>query len=362
MENYYAVIMAGGGGTRLWPLSRNSRPKQILHLGSDRTLFQSAIDRLKGLFPPERILVVTVADQAEGLKRQVADIPADNYLLEPLPRGTASVVGLAAVALAQRDPHAVMAVLTADHIIHNVNFFQVLLKSAYVTAEAGYLVTLGIQPTHPATGYGYIQMGHRLDEILDQPVYEAVRFKEKPDINAARDMISRGDHVWNSGMFIWQVDRILGEFQRLMPELFEVLKQIGASWNTPERSRMIQNLWPTIRPETIDYGIMERAERIAVLPAVDLGWNDIGSWDALFEVLPVNENGNIIINSETMELDASQTLILSENKDRLIAAIGVHDLIIIDTGDVLLVCNRGDAQKVRDAVQYLKNTGQNRYL
>ncbi len=362
MDHYYAVIMAGGGGTRLWPLSRNSRPKQMLRLGTDRTLFQIAIDRLQGLFPPERILVVTVVEQATELQRQAPQIPVENYLIEPLPRGTASVVGLAAVALGQRDPDAVMAVLTADHVIRNVDTFQALLKTAHAVTQQGYLVTLGIQPTYAATGYGYIQMGSRLVDVPDRPAYKAVRFKEKPDLENAQAMIAQGDHVWNSGMFIWQVSRIRDEFKRLMPELFSTLTQIEKSWNSPERSKVIQTVWPTIQPETIDYGIMERAERIAVLPAVDLGWNDIGSWDALFEVLQADENGNIIVNSDVNQLGTSQSLILSDKKERLIIAIGVHDLIIVDTGDVLLVCNRADAQKVRDIVRYLKDTGKNRYL
>lgn len=362
MKNYYAVIMAGGGGTRLWPLSRTSRPKQMLRLGSERTLFQIAIDRLDGLFPPERILVVTVADQAEELRRQRPEIPPENYLLEPMPRGTASVVGLAATALSHRDREAVMAVLTADHTIRNEAAFRELLRSAYHVAQKGYLVTLGITPTHPATGYGYIQQGERLEDAGLRPVYEVRRFKEKPDLATAKAMLADGNHVWNSGMFIWQVNRIRAEFDRLMPELADILRKIDASWSTPQRDEVIRSLWPTIRPETIDYGIMERAERAAVLPASELGWNDIGSWDALFEVLPADENGNIFLLSEVLQLDSRQSLILSEGKERLIAAIGVRDLVIIDTGDVLLVCNRADAQKVRDAVNLLKQTGQNRYL
>ncbi len=362
MDNYYAVIMAGGGGTRLWPLSRTTRPKQMLRLGSGRTLFQIAIDRLKGLFPPERVLVVTVAEQAGELMRQAPEIPPDNFLLEPMPRGTASVVGLAAAALSHRDRGAVMAVLTADHTIRNVTAFQELLRSAYQVAQRGYLVTLGVEPTHPATGYGYIQQGRRLEDAGSQPVYEVKRFKEKPDLASAQAMLAGGDHVWNSGMFIWQVHRIRTEFERWMPELAAVLQQIEASWTTPRQQEVIQSLWPTIRPETIDYGIMERAERAAVLPASELGWNDIGSWDALFEVLPTDEYGNILLHSEVLQQDSSRSLILSEKKNRLIAAIGVQDLVIIDTDDVLLVCNRADAQKVRDAVNHLKQTGQNRYL
>ncbi len=362
MKSYYAVIMAGGGGTRLWPLSRLSRPKQMLRLGTERTLFQIAIDRLQGLFSPERILVVTVAEQAAELQRQSPEIPAENFLLEPLPRGTASVVGLAAAVLSQRDSGAVMAVLTADHIIRDVELFHRLLHTAHHVAKEGYLVTLGVQPTHPATGYGYIQLGRRLEDVHGQPVFTVERFKEKPDLETAEAMLAGGDHVWNSGMFIWQVSRIREELRGLMPELACALSRIEQSWNTPERDTVVQSLWPTIKPETIDYGIMERAERVAVLPAAELGWNDIGSWDALFEVLPADENGNIILTSESLTLDASQSLILSENSDRMIAVIGVQDLVIIDSGDVLMVCRREEAQKVRDAVQLLKKSGRSRFI
>ncbi len=334
----------------------------MLHLGSERTLFQIAIDRLQGLFPPERILVVTVAEQSEQLQNQAPQIPADNYLLEPMPRGTASVIGLAAVALSKRDPSAVMAVLTADHTIQDVGLFQELLRSAHAVAEKGLLVTLGIEPTHPSTGYGYIQRGKRLEAIGDQPVYQVERFKEKPDLAAAKQMLAHGDHDWNSGMFVWQTSRIMAEFLKQMPELAKTLAMIEDSWDTPRRSEVIQSLWPGIHPQTIDYGIMERAERVAVLPAAGLGWNDVGSWDALFEVLPGDENGNRIIEAETIGLNTHGSIILSDKTQRLIATIGVNNLIIIDTGDVLLVCSRDDAQKVREVVQQLKNSDKIRYL
>jgi mannose-1-phosphate guanylyltransferase len=333
-----------------------------LRLGTERTLFQISVERLAGLIPPDRILVVTVAEQAEELKKQVTEIPAENYLLEPMPRGTASVVGLAAVAIAQHSPDAIMAVLTADHIIENVEYFQKLLKTAYKVAAKGYLVTLGIEPTYAATGYGYIQRGKRLDDIQGQSVYQVERFKEKPDLTTAQAMIDQGDHDWNSGMFVWKVDRIQSEIHRLIPDLADSLVKIKDKWATDQRSTIIKSLWPQIKPQTIDYGIMERAENVAVLPAAGLGWNDIGSWDALFDVLPGDENGNIILDVKHLGLDTHESIILSDQKDRLIATIGVRDLIIIDTGKVLMVCNRNDAQKVRDIVQKLKQTDEIHYL
>lgn len=361
-NNYYAVIMAGGGGTRLWPLSRSNRPKQLLKFGSERTLFQLACDRLSGMFSPERILVVTVADQAPELQRQVPEIPVQNYLIEPMPRGTASVVGLAATVLHKRDPQAVMAVLTADHFIENVPYFQKLLRVAREVTGSHMLVTLGITPTVPSTGYGYIQRGELIETIEDQPVHRVLRFKEKPSADAAQKMLDDGDHEWNSGMFIWHTADILAEFERQMPELSAALRSIGEVWGTSAQRQVIEQLWPAIHPQTIDYGIMERAQRVAVLPAAGLGWNDVGSWDSLFEVLQPDEDGNIVLNAHHLSIDAQNNLVLSDGSDRLIATIGIDDLVIIDTADILLICRRDEAQKVRDAVQKLKESGQSRYL
>lgn len=362
LESYYAVIMAGGGGTRLWPLSRRSLPKQMLTLGKDRTLFQQAVDRLKGLFEYDHIFVVTVAGQAGELQKQVPELPVENYLIEPMPRGTASVVGYAAVAIQQRDPLGVMAVVTADHFIENVPEFQKLLEAAYGLAKTGSLVTLGIEPTFPATGYGYIQSGDPVEYLVKKPAFEVIRFREKPDERSARVMIATGDHYWNSGMFIWQVSDILQEFETHMPDLSRQLRVIRDAWSSPERFETIQQIWPTVKPETIDYGIMEKASRVVVLPARNLGWSDVGSWESLFEVLPEDENNNIVLGAQHFSMESDHTLVCSDNPQRLIVTIGVTDMIIVDTNDALLVCPRRDSQKIRQLVGILKEKGFDIYL
>ena len=362
LEHAYAVIMAGGGGTRLWPLSRQAKPKQLAHIFDQGTLFQMAVHRLLGLFTYDRIYIVTVADQVEDLRRDCPEIPLENYLIEPMPRGTASVIGLGAVALEKRDPKAIMVVLTSDHFIEDGRVFHNLLRASIEAASDNYLVTLGITPTNPSTGYGYIQHGEELGHYQGLPAFLVKKFKEKPKAEQAREFIEKGDHDWNSGMFVWKTDMILREFDRQMPELAAGLWQISASWKTPDRNAVIRRVWPDIKPQTIDYGIMENADREIVIPATGLGWSDVGSWDSLFEVLPVDDKNNVVSGGENISLDTTDTLVFSRGSQRLIVTIGVKDLVIVDTGDALLVCNRNQAQKVRDIVDQLKKTNRTEYL
>jgi mannose-1-phosphate guanylyltransferase len=361
-NNYYAVIMAGGGGTRLWPLSRQSTPKQMLALTSDRTLYQLACDRLKNMFPSENIFIVTVADQIEALSQQTPEIPLENFLVEPMPKGTATVVAYAASELQRQNPDAVMAVLTADHLIENIGMFEKVLNTAYDAAQQNYLVTLGIVPTFASTGYGYI---HRTKEGVgpfDLPVFSVAQFREKPDLETAEKMIADGNFDWNSGMFIWRVDQILHEFERLMPELFDKMKTMFSSTNSKEVEENIKQVWPTISPQTIDYGIMEHAENVVVIPAADLQWNDVGSWDSLFDVLQSDENCNIILGADHLGIDTNDSLVCSNQKDRLIVTIGVKDLVVIDTGNAVLISDRNRVQDVKEVVKKLQELKKQAYL
>jgi mannose-1-phosphate guanylyltransferase len=353
-KHIYAVIMAGGGGTRLWPLSRKALPKQLLTLFNGKTLFQIAVDRLAGEFSPDNVYVVTVAEQAERLSKITPQIPRENFLTEPMPRGTAAVVALAAAAIQKKDPQAVMIVLTADHFIKNVEGFLTTLQAACECANENWLVTLGVQPTFPSTGYGYIESGELVREYGDHKVLRALRFEEKPDENRAIDFIKSGKYYWNSGMFVWRVDEILKEFAKNMPELYETIMRIKALIGVQSDTEEFVREWLAIRPQTIDYGIMEKSDRVAVIPAVDLGWNDVGSWDSLFEVMPADEQGNILLTDDTIMLDSRNSLIFSDEENKKIVALGVQNMIIINTPDALLVCPRGESQKVKILVEFLK--------
>jgi mannose-1-phosphate guanylyltransferase len=363
MEHTYAVIMAGGGGTRLWPVSRKEKPKQLLPLLGQETLFQSTVQRLENLFSPEHILIVTVEEQAREMRLQTPEIPEENYILEPAPRGTASVVGLAATVLYKRDRDAYMAVLPSDHFIRNRDLFHYLLSAAFDVAANGYLVTLGIAPTHPSTAYGYIQQGEPLDGNYKYPTYKVKSFKEKPDEKTAQKLLRTGDHSWNSGMFVWHADAILKEIDRQMPDLGIALKKISAAWGTDERPGVLDANWKNLKNVTVDYGVMENAERVAVLPAGGLGWSDVGMWSSLFEVLLPDMNGNIATNANFhLAYETNNTLVYGSNNDRLIVTIGVDDMVIVDGGDVLMVCKTDQSQKVKDVVEHLKKHRQEKYL
>ncbi len=359
---YYALIMAGGTGTRLWPVSRRHRPKQSLKLVGDRTMFEHAVDRIAPLFQPEHILVVAGSEHVPDLASQAPELPPENFIVEPVGRGTAPAIGLGAIHLQQRDPEAVMAVLTADHFIADVERFRSVLDVAEEVASQGYLVTLGIEPSSPSTGYGYIQQGQALDVIDGFDVFHVERFTEKPSEQIAVEMVESGEYTWNSGMFIWQVERIMEEFQAQMPEFYVNLAEVEATLGTNGYSSTLNRLWPQVTKEAIDYGVMEGAEDVAVIP-VEIGWSDVGSWGSLAALLAGmggrDDGGNVIVG-EHAGLDTKDTLVFGS--DRLIATIGLRDMIVVDAGDAVLVCPMDREQEVRDLVRYLESEDLQDYL
>ncbi|MFN3761855.1 MAG: mannose-1-phosphate guanylyltransferase [Anaerolineae bacterium] len=358
MSLYYALIMAGGGGTRLWPLSRRARPKQALTLVGERTMFEHAVDRIASLFQPEEIFVVTGKEHLESLLLQAPELPRRNFLVEPVGQGTAPAIGLGAVHLRRRDPQAVMVVLTADHFIRDVETFRRVLTAAAQVAEKGHLVTLGITPSFPSTGFGYIQQGEQLYEVDGFAVFRALRFTEKPTAETAFQMVESGLYTWNSGMFIWRVDRIMDEFARQMPDLYDVLMQIDAVLGTPAYEPTLARLWPELAPQSIDYGVMEGAQDVVVIP-VDIGWSDVGNWSSMREILPADADGNVVVG-EHVGLETRNTIVFGGR--RLIATIGLEDMIIVDTDDALLICPVEREQEVREVVRRLREMGRNGVL
>lgn len=360
MNSFYALIMAGGGGTRLWPLSRRNRPKQMLPLVEDRTMFQISVERLSPLLPPERIFVVTGADQAEALQASTPQVPPQNFITEPFGMNTGPAVGLGTVHIQQRDPEAVIAVLTADqHIADKARLRAVLAASAELARE-GYIVTLGITPGFPATGYGYIQRGAPLTPVGEFQAYRADRFTEKPDLETAIAFLQSGLYSWNSGMFIFQAGQIMREYARQQPQLYGLLRAIQSAVGRPDYQDVLHEKWPQMPRISIDYAVMEGAQNMVVIP-VEMGWSDIGSWETLYDVLAHDADGNAARGNGRghIHLGTRNTLVYS---DRRVVTIGLEDLIIVDTDDVLFVCRRDRSQDVREVVDRLKAAGEDDLL
>jgi mannose-1-phosphate guanylyltransferase len=358
MAEKYALIMAGGAGTRLWPLSREKRPKPVLPLVEEsRSMFQIAVERLSPLFPPGRVLVVANAELTAILQEQAPEIPAENFIIEPVGRDTAPAVGLGAIHIRHRDPEAILAVLTADHYLTDEEGFRNALDAACQIAEQDRIVTLGITPDYPATGFGYIERGAITDTLNGIDVFDLKQFVEKPDEERARAFVTSGRYSWNSGMFIWKARRVLSELAVHAPELSASLETLAKAIGTAEYETMLQSIWPTIQKISVDYALMEHiSEGINVIP-VDIGWSDIGNFEALYDILSDDE-GHAVVGHEPVVIDSQRLLVFSQ---RLVAAVGVEDLVIIDTDDVLLICLRSRAQDVKQLVETLKKNQQNEY-
>lgn len=354
----YALILAGGTGTRLWPRSRRHHPKQLLPLISQRTMLQETVDRILPIIPPERIFIATNDDFAPTVRAQLPMLPRANIIREPAGRGTAPCIGLGGLHIQQHDADAVMLSLHADHFIARpAEFRRVLLDAAYVARE-GYLVTLGIQPNRPETGYGYIQCGELITRLDTQAVYRVARFLEKPNEATARQFVASGEHYWNSGIFAWKISTLWEEYACYQPELFAQLQSIGQALGTRRGKTTLARVWRNIKNETIDVGIMEKSQRVVMLP-MDVGWSDVGSWATLLDLLPGDDNHNVIVG-EHVGVDTTASLIHTPH--RLIATIGLKDMIIVDTQDALLVCPKDRAQEVKRIVELLSHNRKQRYL
>jgi mannose-1-phosphate guanylyltransferase len=315
--------------------------------------------------PKDRIVVATIAEQVEALQKQAPMLPESSFLIEPAPRGTASVVGLGAIVLHNRHGDSAMACLPADHFIENENRFRECLMAAYEVARDGHLVTLGLTPTYPATGYGYIRYRESLGKYRDFEAFVAESFTEKPTTSLAEEYLAEGGYAWNSGMFIWRTDKILEEIELQMKDLHQGLNRIADSIGTPQETEILEGVWQGLKSQTVDYGIMEGARRVAMIAADALGWCDIGGWSGLRDLLDEDEKGNLILAESVLAIDSEGSLVFQElpgKEERLIALLGVKDLILVDTGDAILVCPRDRAEDVRKLVQELKREGRDNYL
>jgi len=346
----YAVIMAGGAGTRLWPMSRAGKPKQLLPLIEGRSLLNLAASRLRGLIAPQNIYVCTGAAYVQPVLDDLATLPAEQVLGEPEGRDTANAVGLSAAVLHRRDPEAALAVLTADHVITPVEVFQQALATAFAAVEKQpeLLVTFGITPTYAATGYGYLERGAAVPGLPE--VFRVAAFREKPNAATAEDYVKSGNYLWNSGMFVWKVRTILEQLKQHLPESYAGLMEVAAAWDTPEREGVLRRVYPGLPKISIDFAVMEKAPHVACVP-MPVEWLDVGSWPSYAATLSADADGNRQSNVRALHLRSQRTLVVSEQADdHLVATVGLHDVIIVRTPEVTLVCAARGAEHIKELV------------
>lgn len=350
--NFWAVIPAGGAGTRLWPLSRAARPKFLLPLLGERSLLQQTVDRLLELTDHEHMMIICGPTHAAEIIRQLPELPTANVIMEPFPSGTLPALALAAALIERQDPDAIMGSFAADHDVADREAFTAALRTAIVTARQGSMVTVGITPTRPETGYGYIE---RTDEhvlVTDSgTAFRAARFVEKPNLETATEYIESGTFLWNAAMFVWSVASFQRELLRLQPEIHAGIQTILRAWDSGERERVVAGTWAKMPDVTIDNGIMEHAELVAVVPA-EMGWSDVGDWNGLGELIERDALGNSV-RGDLLQIDTTNSVIWSETA-RMVAMVGLDSIIVVDTKDALLVVDRSKSQEVRKVVDQLK--------
>ena len=347
-----AVVMAGGKGERFWPKSRNNLPKQFLSLTQeDETMIQLTVRRINALVAYEDIYIVTNQDYVGLVSEQLPQIPNENILSEPKPRNTAPCIGFAAAVISQKYDDAVMLVLPSDHLIKFEEIYiDTMAQAIQVAQEDGNLVTIGITPTYPETGYGYIHFGRDEGTPKYRGVYIVKRFVEKPDMDTAKEYLSSGQYLWNSGMFVWKLSTILQQFKLLLPDIYRGITEIGQAYGTPEYETVLERCFSAFKSESIDYGIMERATAIYTLPG-NFGWDDVGSWLALERIQKTNESGNTV-NGDVITINTKDSIIVGDKK--LIAVVGLENVVIVDTEDATLICGKNATQDVKKVIENLK--------
>lgn len=365
-ESVFAMILAGGSGTRFWPVSREAMPKQLLSIVGDKTLLQQTLSRIRSKIPLERTYIVTTEFYAREIRRQFVVEKGVKYdaqlIIEPMGKNTAPAIGFAAVIIEQLDPEAIMVVLPSDHHIADESRFLKALDAAFEVVKKGFLVTLGIRPSRPETGYGYIKIGAGLAEDVLRPLrghdaFYVATFTEKPDRETAQQYLLEGGYFWNSGMFAWKAATILEEIEKHIPKLYKGLDRLRRSLREGDKE-CVKKIYSNFENISIDYGVMEKSDNVALIP-VDIGWSDVGSWQALDEIMEKDNNGNIVLG-DCVPVDTQNSLLWGGK--RLIATVGLEDMVVVDTPDALFACRKDRSQDVRKVVDLLKAHGRQEWF
>ena len=349
--------MAGGRGERFWPKSRKTLPKQFLSLtGDGKTMIQLTVERILPLVEMDDIYIVTNKDYRQLVREQLPEIPERNILCEPVGRNTAPCIGLGAMHINQKYDDAVMMVLPSDHLIKQKKLFvDILGQACEIAEEDGNIVTVGITPSYPETGYGYIKF---LTEKKKGSAFKVEKFVEKPNMDKAKEYLASGDYLWNSGMFMWKVSTILNKMQTLLPQIYQKLTQIGEALGTPEEDKVLQEVFPTVESISVDYGILEKTDSIYTLPG-DFGWDDVGSWLAVSRVRGTDENNNVLTGN-VLAVDTTDCVV--EAQEKLIATVGLKNLVVVDTKDAMLICEKEKANDIKKVLETLRNDDRQEYL
>lgn len=360
----YAVIMAGGTGKRLWPLSRQKRPKQVLKLLDGHTLLGQCFERLRPVFDIRNIIVLTNVGYADLVRENLPDVPFNNVIAEPTVRDTVGAIGLAATILVKYDPEATMAVVTADQVLDPPEVLRDALQDAleFISSNPDALITFGVKPTLPSTQLGYIKCADpREYPSCKNVVYAVEAFKEKPDLTTAKGYLESGQYFWNSGMFVWKARTILSNLERFLPDAAEPLGRIGAAWDTPDQEKVLQEYFVKLPKISIDYAVMEKAEKVHAIQ-LDCRWLDMGSFAALADVINSDTNNNIVVAGISELLNCKNNVIVTEDKDHLIAAIGLENIVVAHTRDATLVCHMDQTELLKELLALIEQRGHTQFL
>ncbi len=357
------VIRAGGVGTRLWPVSRQSQPKQFYALTSKQTMLQESIERVLPITELSDIYISTNAASAELVKEQHPDFPVENIIIEPARKDTAAAIGLESVIIRKNDPDAVVASLGSDHSVSRAKEFQRMLQMAeeMVNRHPDHIVPLGVKPEQPDVGYGYIECGEVIDTIQGKNLWKVEQFKEKPSAEVAQEFLDAGNYLWNANMFVWKVSTILALYEQHLPEMYAQLTEIEAAVGTDKQQEVIERIYPELEKIAVDYAIIEKTEKIAAMSA-DIGWSDIGDWARLKDELSESEKDVVVVGADHVGIKTENSLLYTSTPEKVIATIGVENIVVIDTDDALLICNKDQSHEVKDMVQKLKDRNKKHVL